>query len=57
MTRRPGGGYAKGAMEVSRGFLSQPFDDGGLSNPCFTEQHWVVFGASAEDLNYALRGK
>ena len=22
---------------TGRGFLSQPFDDGGLSNPCFTE--------------------
>src|SRR6202023_2066131 len=39
---------------ASRDFLSQPFDDGGLSNPCFTEQHWVVFGASAEDLNHAF---
>src|SRR5208283_944984 len=38
----------------SRGFLSQPFNDGGLSNPCFTEQHWVVFGASAENLNHAF---
>ena len=35
-------------------FLSQPFDDGGLSNSCFTEQHWVVFGASAKNLNYAF---
>src|ERR1700737_963062 len=39
---------------ASRDFLSQPFDDGGLSNPCFTEQHWVVFGAPAEDLNHAF---
>src|SRR5271165_1796077 len=39
---------------ASRDFLSQPFDDGGLSNPCFTDQHWVVFGAPAEDLNYAF---
>src|SRR5208283_2500308 len=39
---------------AGRGFLSQPFDDGGLPNPCFTEQHWVVFGASAENLNYAF---
>jgi len=35
-------------------FLSQAFDDGGFSNPCFTEQHRVVFGASTQDLNYAL---
>jgi len=39
---------------ASRGFLSQAFDDGGLSNPRFTEQHWVVFGPSAEDLNHAF---
>ena len=39
---------------ASRDFLSQAFDDGGLSNPCFTEHHRVVFGTSAEDLNYAL---
>src|SRR6201997_3241945 len=39
---------------ASPDFLSQSFDDGGLSNPCFTEQHWVVFGASAEDLNHAF---
>src|ERR1700737_5099416 len=39
---------------ASRDFLSQPFDDGGLSNPCFTDQAWVVFGASAGDLNHAL---
>src|SRR6266446_3054801 len=39
---------------ASRDFLSQPFDDRGLSNSCFTEQHWVVFGASAEDLNHAF---
>src|SRR5258708_30837575 len=38
----------------SRGFLSQAFDDGGLSNTCFTDQHWVVFGASAEVLNYTF---
>ena len=23
-------------------------------DPCFTEQHWVLFGAPAEDLNYAF---
>jgi hypothetical protein len=39
---------------ASRDFLSQPFDDGGLSNPCFTEQHWIVFGPSVEDLNHAF---
>jgi hypothetical protein len=39
---------------ASRDFLSQPFDDGGLSNPCFTEQYRVVFGAPAEDLNHAF---
>src|SRR6516164_9410763 len=39
---------------TSRGFLSQPFDDGSLSNPCFTEQHRVVLGPSAEDLNHAF---
>src|ERR1700688_2183485 len=39
---------------ASRDFLSQPFDDGGLSNPCFTDQDWVVFGAPAEDLNHAF---
>src|SRR6202030_1160109 len=39
---------------ASRDFLSQPFDDGGLSNPCFTEQYRVVFGTSAQDLNYAF---
>jgi hypothetical protein len=39
---------------ASRDFLSQAFDDGGLSNPCFTDQDWVVFGAPAEDLNYAF---
>src|SRR6478672_12272325 len=39
---------------ASRGFLSQAFDDGGLSNTCFTDQHRVVFGASAKDLNYAF---
>ena len=39
---------------ASRGFLSQPFDDGGLTNTCFTDQHRVVFGASAKDLNYAF---
>ena len=39
---------------ASRDFLSQPFDDGGLSNPCFTEQNRVIFGAPAQNLNYAL---
>src|SRR5215472_2815572 len=39
---------------ASRDFLSQPFDDGGLSNPCLTEQHRVVFCPSAEDLNHAF---
>src|ERR1700687_5082539 len=39
---------------ASRDFLSQPFDDGGLSNPCFTNQHGVVFGPSAENLNHAF---
>ena len=39
---------------ATRDFLSQPFDDGGLSNPCFTEQHRVVFSAPAQDLNYAF---
>src|ERR1700688_5231988 len=34
---------------ASRDFLSQPFDDGGLSNPCFTEWYRVVFGAFDED--------
>jgi len=37
---------------AGRGLLCQPFDDRGLSNPCFTEQHWVVFGPPAEDLNH-----
>src|ERR1700757_1922498 len=39
---------------ADRGFLSQPFDYGGFSNPYFAEQHRVVFSASTEDLNHAF---
>ena len=35
-------------------FLSQTFDNGGLAHACLAEQHRVVLGPAAEDLNDAL---
>ena len=34
--------------------LGKPFDDGGLADAGFAEQHRIVFGAAAEDLDDAL---
>jgi len=32
-------------------FLSQAFDNRGLANPSFTQQHRIVFGSTAQNLN------
>src|ERR1017187_9291331 len=34
--------------------LSEAFDDGRLANSGFTDEHWIVLGAAAENLHHAL---
>ena len=47
--------FPKQFRDVALGdFLGESFDNGGLADAGFTEQHRIVFGAAAEDLDDAL---
>ena len=46
---------AQGVGDVVRNdLLSKTFDDGGLADAGLANEHWVVLGATAEDLHHSL---
>src|SRR3984893_497442 len=38
-----------------RDALRQPFDDSGLAYAGLADEHWIVLGAAAQNLNHALQ--